>query len=161
MNKLFECKARYEKVDEKSGVQKKTTEVYLVDALSHGEAETRMYKELENIVSGDFTVVGVVPKNYTDHFHNVEGDRYFKSKVVFSALDELSGKEKTVSNQMLVFGYDIQSALDNLNTSLAGMTVDFTIAKLEESSIVDFFPYIEMKAISDENTKEESDEASE
>lgn len=39
--KLFECGIRYEKTME-NGMQKKVTELYIVDALSFTEAESRI-----------------------------------------------------------------------------------------------------------------------
>ena len=46
----FICKVRYEKVGE-DGLQKKTTESYVVDAVSFGEAETRITEEMAAYVS--------------------------------------------------------------------------------------------------------------
>ena len=47
----FECKIRYEKVQE-DGLQKKVTEGYVVDALSFTEAEERIIEEMASYISG-------------------------------------------------------------------------------------------------------------
>ena len=43
--RLFECGIRYEKTLE-NGMQKKVTELYIVDALSFTEAESRIIGEM-------------------------------------------------------------------------------------------------------------------
>lgn len=54
--KLFECGIRYEKTLE-NGMQKKVTELYIVDALSFTEAESRIIGEMSCFISGEFAVV--------------------------------------------------------------------------------------------------------
>ena len=54
----FECKIRYEKVQE-DGLQKKVTEGYVVDALSFTEAEERIIEEMASYISGEFKVADI------------------------------------------------------------------------------------------------------
>ena len=65
MNIWFECKAKYEKIDEE-GRLKKVNETYLLDAMSFTEAETRIYKELETMISGEFQVTKIAKSNITE-----------------------------------------------------------------------------------------------
>lgn len=51
----FECKIRYEKVLE-NGSQKKTTEAYIVNALSFTEAEKKIIEYITPYISGEFMV---------------------------------------------------------------------------------------------------------
>ena len=51
----FECKIRYEKVME-DGLQKRVSEIYVVDALSFSEAEKRIIEEMSHFISGQFDV---------------------------------------------------------------------------------------------------------
>ncbi len=46
----FICKIRYEKTQE-DGLQKKVTESYVVDAVSFGEAESRIIEEMQAYIS--------------------------------------------------------------------------------------------------------------
>lgn len=140
MNNLFECKVKYEKIDD-HGREKKVTETYLVDAVSHGEAEARIYKEMESIIRGEFLVKGVRPANYTEVFDKMEGDRFYKSKISFASVDDKSGKEKVVSNQILVMANTVKEAYDNIMEGIGGMTVDFNINSVGESPILEFFKY--------------------
>ncbi|MDH8700845.1 hypothetical protein M2138_000179 [Dysgonomonadaceae bacterium PH5-43] len=63
----FECKISYEKIME-NGVQRKVTEPYLVDALSHAEAEARIIEEIQPYISGEFTVTSVRRAKYAEIF---------------------------------------------------------------------------------------------
>jgi len=141
MQNLFETKVKYEKIDDKSGKEKKVTEVYLLDAVSFGEAESRIYKEMESMIRGEFVVTNIRKAHYTEIFDNEEGDIWFKSKISFASVDEKSGKEKKVSNFILVLANDTKDAHDKIHEGMGGMTVDFEINSIIESSIVDFFPY--------------------
>lgn len=85
--KLFECGIRYEKTME-NGMQKKVTELYIVDALSFTEAEKRITEEMTAFISGEFEVVSEKITNYSELVQNPDGDRWYRAKVVFKTLDE-------------------------------------------------------------------------
>ena len=141
MQNLFECKVKYSKVDEQSGKEKKVTETYLIDAVSFTEAETRLYKEMEMMVRGEFTVTGIRKANYSDVLPFDDAERWYKSKISYLSVDEEAGKEKKVSNQILIMANDIKDAFERINESMKGMTVDFEINAISESPVFDFFPY--------------------
>ncbi len=150
MQNLFECKVKYEKIDEQSGKQKKVSETYLIDAVSFTEAESRIYKEMEMMIRGEFVVTNIRKANYTEIFDNEDGDRWFKSKISFASVDENSGKEKKVSNQLLVMANDVKDAFDKIHEGMNGMTVDFDINAISESPILDFFPYFKEEGVNEE-----------
>jgi hypothetical protein len=141
MSNWFEIKVKYVKIDEKSGLEKKVTEPYLLDAVSFTEAESRIHKELEQMIRGDFQVTNIRKANYTDIFPFDNADRWYKCKVNYVSVDEEAGKEKKISSQMLVMGSDLKEAYDNLMTSLSGMTIDFDVVGINESPLMDVFPY--------------------
>ena len=58
MTNFIECKVSYEKMLE-TGMTKKVTETYIVDAISCSEAEARVTEELTPYVEGEFTVKAV------------------------------------------------------------------------------------------------------
>lgn len=145
MQNWFECKVNYTKIDEKTGKDKKVTEPYLVDAVSFTEAEERIYREMEAYISGEFKVKGIRPANFTDIVTSEDGDRWYKAKISFIAINEDSGSEKTVFNNMLVCASSIDDATANIEKALDGMTVDFKIVSVSESPILDFFPYSDNK----------------
>ena len=60
----FECTVRYERQME-DGMTKKVPELYVVDALSFGEAEEAITREMSAYVSGEFEVKNINPAAYT------------------------------------------------------------------------------------------------
>lgn len=91
---LYECGVCYERIME-NGMNKKVTELYLVDACSFAEAEGRITKEMEPYISGDFDVVTIKRTNYSEIVEGLStADKWFKAKLVFITIDEKSGKEK-------------------------------------------------------------------
>ncbi len=141
MNTWFECKVKYEKIDEQTGKEKKMNLPYLIDAVSYTEAESRIHTEMEQYVTGEFSVPSIKKANYSDLFFYDDGDKWYKCKVMFVTIDEDAGKEKKVANQMLVLASDLKEAYDRINLSMSGMTVDYDIVAIIESNIADVFPY--------------------
>jgi hypothetical protein len=82
------------------------------------------------------------------------GDRWYKAKVTFITFDEENGKEKRVSQFVLVFSDNIKTAYDQVIDAMKGMMADFEIGGITESPIVDVFPYIpEAQKMPDNFTK--------
>ena len=54
----FECKVRFDRTME-TGLLKKVTETYIVEALSFTEAERRFIEEMTPYISGEFTVTDI------------------------------------------------------------------------------------------------------
>lgn len=142
MEKCFECSLKYEKVME-NGLEKKVTELYLVDALSITEAEARLIEEMNPFMQGEFQCKGIKEANYSEIFFSEEvtADRYFKCKLLFITLDEKSGKEKTTSTQILVQAADLRDAVKKLDEGMKGTMADYQIASVSETKIMDVYLY--------------------
>ena len=140
-NNWFECKVKYAKIDEVSGKEKKVSEPYLVDAVSFTEAEARIHKELEQMISGDFIVTNISKSNVTELYPNEDGDRWFKAKVSFVDVDEASGKEKKANQYMLTEANNVKQAYEFLEESLSDMIVPYEIHAISESPLLDVFPF--------------------
>ncbi len=141
MHTWFECKVRYEKMDE-NGLPKKVTEPYLVDALSWTEAETRISKEMQPYISGEFSITTIKKANIAELFENASGDRWFRCRVNFIIVDMEKGTEKKVANNMYVQANDIKEALENLTKGLQGTMSDYSITSIAETMILDVYPYV-------------------
>ena len=153
MNTWFECTAKYSKMGE-DGREKKVSETYLLDAVSFTEAETRIYKELVSMVSGEFTVTRISKTKLAEVIPSEVGDRWYKAKVTFITFDEESGKEKRVSQFVLVFSDNVKAAYDQVIEAMKGMMADFEIGGITESPIIDVFPYVpEAQKMPDNFTK--------
>ena len=145
MYNWFECKLRYDKMLE-TGIQKTVTEPYLVDALSFTEAEARIIEEIKPYISGEFTVSDIKRVKYTDSFFNETGDRYFRAKLYFITLDEKSGSEKKTAVNMLVQATLLKEAVEIIEAE-----IDYAIASVTETAIMDVFPYSGDKASKSQN----------
>lgn len=144
MHNWFLCKIKYEKTME-NGLNKKVTEPYLVDALSHTEAEARIIEEMTPYISGEFTVAGIVPAKYSELFFADEeaADRWFKCKLAFLTLDEKSGAEKRTMTNVLVQAADLRDAVKKLDEGMKGSMADYLILSVAETPIMDVYPYVE------------------
>lgn len=153
----FIAKIRYEKMME-NGMQKKVTEQYLVSALSFTEAEARIIEEMTPLITGEFTVCGVVPKKYSELFTSTDesADKYYVCKIAFITLDEKSGAEKKSSTQILVQASDLRDAIKRLDEGMKGTLCDYQISGVDESPILDFFPYTPGEEPTSEDTQQTS-----
>ena len=138
---LYECGIRYERTMP-NGMSKKVTELYLVDACSFAEAEGRITKEMEPFISGDFDVVTIKRTNYSEIVDGLStADKWFKAKLVFITVDEKSGKEKKTATHFIVSAFDINNAHICVVEHMKGSVMDFEIATLDETKIMDIFRY--------------------
>ncbi len=137
--KLFECGIRYEKTLE-NGMQKKVTELYIVDALSFTEAESRIIGEMECFISGEFAVVSEKITNYSELVEG-PGDKWYKVKINLITLDEKTMSEKKSPVYMLVQASDIDDARKRLNEHMRGTMADWVCEAVQETKIMDVFLY--------------------
>lgn len=135
----FECKVKFDKVQENGSV-KKVNEPYLVDALSFTEAESRIIEEMKPFISGDFTISAVKKTKISEIFFNETGDRYYMVKVNFITLDEKSGVEKKSANFILVEASDFADACDKFTEGMKGSAADYEIASISETMLMDVYP---------------------
>lgn len=138
MANWFECKVRYDKLQE-NGAVKKVTEPYLVDALSFTEAEARIIDEQTPYISGEFSVSAVKRTKIAEIFWNEEGDRWYLVKVAFITIDERSGVEKRSTSQILVQAKDFKNALDTFLEGMKGTMADFEIVGINETPLIDVY----------------------
>lgn len=133
----FECRARYDKMQE-NGTVKKVNEPYLVDALSFTEAESRFIEEITPFISGEFTVT-VAKRTKIAEIFNPGAERYWLVKVAFITIDEKTAAEKRSISQVLVGAMDFTNAVEEFNKGMKGTMADFEIVSLSETPIMDVF----------------------
>ena len=156
MNEWFECKIKYEKTME-NGLVKKVNEPYLVDALSFTEAEKRIIEEISPFMTGEFQVADIKRAHYAEFFETAaeSADRWFKAKLVFVTLDEKSGKEKRTSQNVLIQAADLRGAIARLDEGMKGSMMDYTIAAVNETPIMDVFHYRQMPEFSGQSQSQQ------
>jgi hypothetical protein len=140
MKTWFVCKVKYQKQDEKGKV-KNVSEQYLVDAVSFTEAESRIYEKMGDLIQGDFYVSNISKSNFTDVFHYEDAETWHKCKMTYTLEVEGSGKEKKITNYILLTAPDVKTAYDRVYESLNNMLVDFRVPEISESPILEVFPY--------------------
>lgn len=140
MRVWFLCKVKYAKENEQ-GLLKNVSEQYLVDAVSFTEAEARIYDMLGSTIRGDFQVTNISKSNFVDVFPYDDIDIWHKCKITYVVADADSGKEKKVTQYMLVTAHDVKEAYDRIHESLSNMLVTFRVPDIVESPIVEVFPY--------------------
>lgn len=139
MNRYFEVGIRYDKVME-DGMKKKVTELYIVEALSFTEAEACIIEEMSAYISDEFDVVSMKITKYSEIL-NKDGTRYYKAKVNTFEIDERTEKEKKTPTYLLVMADDIDEARKAVLEAYSTSMLDFEIAVLQETKIVDVFEY--------------------
>ena len=158
--KWYQVKARFERVQE-DGRQKMVSELYLVQAFSFGMAEAAIQKEIAPFASGEFDIVAVARKNYseiiTDKFGieshidgearrilgqknaSMEANKWFKCKLNFITLDEKSGKEKKTAQLFLVNANTALTAHELVDNFMRGSISDYEVEQVDETKILDVF----------------------
>lgn len=135
----FECKVKYDKLQENGSV-KKVNEPYLVDALTFTEAESRIIEAVTPAISGEFSISAVKKTRIAEIFFSEGDDRYYIVKVNFLTIDEKSGTEKKVANFILVQASDFDGALKNFKKGMEGTMADYEIVSITETMIMDVYP---------------------
>ncbi len=152
MANWFECKVRYDKIQE-NGAVKKVSEPYIVDALSFTEAEARIIEEQTPFISGDFSVSAVKRTKISEIFWNDGADRWYMVKVAFITIDERSGVEKRTSTLILVQASNFKEALDNFIEGMKGTMADYEVVSIAETPIMDVY---KMKVTADKPATEQA-----
>lgn len=142
MANWFECKVKYDKTQE-NGLTKPQTESYLVDALSFTEAEKRFIEEIHSFISGDYLVQDIKRAKIAELVESADAsdDRWYKAKVCFITVDERTAVEKKTAQIQYIQAKDFATALANLQRSMEGTMADWIVSSMQETSIMDVFPY--------------------
>jgi len=140
MQTWFECKVKYTKVTE-SGKEQTVTENFLLDAVSFTDAETRITRQMQEMVRGEFSVTDIKKSRIGEVFPYDTGEWWFKATINLVTVDEEAGKEKKMRTYYLIMADDIKQALERLDESLSYLVIPYVVSALAVSTIVDVFPY--------------------
>ncbi len=148
----FECKISYDKVMD-DGIEKKVTQIYVVDALSFTEAESCIIEEMSSYVSGAFEVKDIKKAAYREVFFSddASSDRYYKCRLQFITLDEKTEKEKRSAVTYLVHASSLILAVKSIEEIMSGTIQDYVISSVSETLIMDVFEH--QSAFSDNDGK--------
>lgn len=123
MHNWFQCKVKYEKNAQDGGIVK-TSEAYLVDALSFTEAEERINEEMRPFISGNFWCQTSNGKKLTNFSPTKPVIAGYRSKVNFISLDEEKGVEKRIATTMYAQASSVKEALEVIEKGMKGTLAD-------------------------------------
>ena len=152
----FEVKFCYDKTQD-DGVMKKTTELYVVEALSFTEAEAKIVEEMSHYVQGDYKIKAIAIPQYHEVWFSDKSkdDKFYKAKLQFVTLDEMSDKEKKSNNFYLVQAGSFDAAKKYIEDVMDGSMADYKIASVKETEIMDVFEIESEKPKKTENKDKE------
>ena len=96
-------------------------------------------------MTGSFDVSDIKRAHYAELFEapgDDSADKFFRAKLLFITLDEKSGKEKKTSQNVLVQAADLRDSIKRLDEGMKGSMMDYTIASVTETAIMDIFHYV-------------------
>ena len=122
----------------------KETFVYLVDALNFTEAESRIIEEVKPYAHGNLDVTDIKRVKYAEIFTSDSdvADRWYKVRCLFITIDEKTQTEKEIANNMLVQASTFHEAVENFDKGMKGSLMDYRIASLQETKIMDVFRFV-------------------
>lgn len=123
------------------GLIKKVSESYLVDAMSFTEAEARIIEKRQPYVSGEMDVTAIKRTRYSEIVGNLEADKWFKAKLNFITIDEVTAKEKKTAVYLIVGAESIDDARIKVDESMKGSMADYETVTLDETRILEVYPY--------------------
>lgn len=135
----YECKFKYNREDQSGGFTT-VTEVYLVDAVSFTDAETRIYQEIGSNYQ-EFILLSVSKYKLHELVFREDGMNWYKCKIGITTLDEKAGKEKKSRQVIVVTGNTVKEAYEAIEELFAGSVSDYEIMDIVKTNIVEVLPY--------------------
>lgn len=132
----FEVKLTYARTCY-DGIVRKVTEAYLINAEAFTDAEFKMGKYAEAYGIYDWSIRSIRIVNYVELFNDEDGDCYFDVSLNIITINERTGREKKCSIKVLVLANDIEHAKAVLSIGMKGSLVDYRIAAIKESKMID------------------------
>ena len=134
---LFEVGVRMERTLE-NGCQAKVLEQYVVDALSFTEAEASTIREAS--AYGTIIDIATIKRSRcTELIGDGSKEKWFKAKVNYITINEKTGKEKKTPNYYFVNADTITEAKNGIDDFFRGTIIDYSIATLDETNVLDVF----------------------
>lgn len=136
----FECSVKYEHVTE-DGSKKKTSENYIVEAMSFTEAEARINEEMAAYCNGEMEIKKISPLSVSGIlFSSIStDDKWYKSKLFFLIADEKTGKEKKESITYIIQADSLKGALRYVEQIMKDTSVDYVTSTISDTKVLDVF----------------------
>lgn len=134
-----ECIVSYDKTMD-DGLQKKVKETYVVPGSTFTEAEAGFIGWMGDYLKV-FDIININPASYKEIFFSdsPDADKWYKAKLQFITIDERSEKEKRTNVYYLVQAPSFEQARKNICEVMDSSMIDYVIAKVEETKIIDVY----------------------
>lgn len=133
MRAIYLAGVRYTRQQE-NGDLKKVTEMFIVPAISFTDVETKLYEDMENRVTGEFSVVSIKKTNYEYVLTSDDGGLFYHVVVSYKNDDEES--KKTFKLNFLIETSDIEKVNEIVNNVLKQSIAEYKIVKVAESPVM-------------------------
>ena len=136
----FETKVRYDKTMD-DGREKKVTEVFVVDALSFTEVETKITEELSAYTSSETFIKAIIRAPYSEVLFSDDSkdDKWYRVKLAFITLDERTEKEKKTLVTYLFQAANIDKTRSYIKEFMSNSMTDYDVHSISETQILDIF----------------------
>lgn len=140
---LYECGIRYERTMP-NGMSKKVTELYLVMLARLPKQRDASQRKWSRSFRATSMWSLIKRTNYSEIVENAadSADKWFKAKLMFVTFDEKTAKEKKQAVYFIVKASDINNAHTVVVQHMKTSFVDYEIATLDETKIMDLFRYM-------------------
>tara|TARA_R110000737_G_scaffold337803_1_gene358295 strand:+ start:1504 stop:1938 length:435 start_codon:yes stop_codon:yes gene_type:complete len=136
----FKLKVKY-LVQTEDSIKKKTSE-YVLNAMTHTEAECRITEYLKDDLP-EFKLTLCNPFNITDIIKDDTKEFYFKAKLVYQDINEDNGKSTRIIENYIVQANNTKDVNDKIKERLTGSVIDFEIENISKTKIEDCFYNVE------------------
>lgn len=123
------------------GREKNVTEVFVVDALSFTEAETKITEEMSAYTSGETFIKAITRAPYSEVLFSDDSndDKWYRVKLAFITLDERTNKEKKTLVTYLFQAVNIDKARSYIKEFMNSSMNDYDVASISETQVLDLF----------------------
>lgn len=134
----FESKVRREAITE-DGTPAKVVSLYVVDALSFTECESRVSEYVGSFANGEYEVLTEARAAYSEIIFSDDetADKWYKLRCVFVTMNEKSGKLKKDKYTYLVQASTIDGAKRNFDEVMKDTIIDYYIDGIHETAVED------------------------
>lgn len=138
--KWFECKVRYEQIQD-DGMPKSVTETYVVDGIDFGDAFKGIFEYAIKNIAGEFEIVAMKMAQYAEiALYKSQGNVFYRVKINMITIDEKTDKQKKTPLFLLVRADNINEARKAVDDEyMKGTMTDYEISSVVETKIVDFY----------------------
>ena len=102
---------------------------------------------MSSYISGEFDVADIKKAAYKEIFFSDDemADKWYKARLQFITIDEKTEKEKRSTVTYLVQAGSFNGAVKNIDEVMGGTMIDYVIASVAETTLMDVFEYAKTK----------------